>query len=148
MNRKGHCILPILKISGANFFSFKWMPYLFSQIQTRYAFFSYRRIKFGKKSCSHIILASTTDHLIAWDLLSCTGTAMKISTFSSQFYFAIFMCGDERRKLCRLTLFSPGMTYSSSGDTARGFMYSIFNLQFYGVQRPKFCPFFLIRAVM
>ena len=31
-----------------------------------------RQIKFGTKSCSHIMLASTGDYLMAWDLLSCT----------------------------------------------------------------------------
>ncbi|XP_028415073.1 WD repeat-containing protein 75-like [Dendronephthya gigantea] len=51
-----------------------WDPCINEQKKTLYTPYSHniRQVKFGRKSCSHIALASTKHHLMAWDLLSCT----------------------------------------------------------------------------
>ncbi|CAB3987441.1 WD repeat-containing 75 [Paramuricea clavata] len=51
-----------------------WDPCINEQKTTLYSPYAQniRRVTFGRQSCSHIILASTTHHLMAWDLLSCS----------------------------------------------------------------------------
>lgn len=132
MNRRQHYILPILKISGTKFIvgvnkcqvSWNFAFWLF----TYWKFcFGYRQIKFGRKSCSHIMLASTPHYLMAWDLLSCSGVNIKVLKLFFQWSCSHF-----------LPCYFLAMRFTCN----------IFKLQFYGVQKLKFYPFFLTHAVM
>ena len=96
MNRRQHCILPILMISGTKFVVdvHKCQISCVSQMSTCFlhcdSSLGYRQIKFGRKSCSHIMLASTTHYLMAWDLLSCSGMKIKIYIFQFHFLTGLF----------------------------------------------------------